>query len=62
MSPSKSRVVETRYIWAPTIQEAMDKAGTMRLGGWQVHGHPAPMKLFNEYGTGITIIRVTNDY
>lgn len=60
-SPSRCRVVETKYIWAPTIQEAMDKARSMEPDGWHVEGNPAPMTLKGEYGTGISITRATND-
>lgn len=61
-SQQRSKVVETRFIWAPTIQEAMDKAKMMESGGWRVEGNPAPMNLWGEYGTGISVVRATNDY
>ncbi len=42
-SPSSDNavVLETRYVWGPTIQEAMTKAQGMV--GWKIQGHPAPM-------------------
>lgn len=61
MSQSGSKIIESRYIWAPTIQEAMDTAHSLRLRGWRVQGNPAPMFFLNKYGTGVTIMRVVND-
>lgn len=61
-SQQRSKVIETRFIWAPTIQEAMNKAADMAFSGWTVEGNPAPMTLSGEYGTGISVVRVTNEY
>jgi len=61
-SQSRSKVVETKYIWAPTIQEAMDMAAQMKPHGWFIEGNPAPMTLQGRYGTGISITRATNDW
>jgi hypothetical protein len=57
-SSDKAFVLETRYVWAPTIQEAMTKAQGMV--GWKIQGHPAPMTWNGNYGTGVIITRIND--
>jgi len=60
ISPSSDNavVLETRYVWASTIQEAMTKAQGMV--GWKIQGHPAPMTWNGQYGTGVSITRIND--
>lgn len=53
-----SYVLETRYVWGRTIQDAMTKAYSMV--DWSVQGHPAPMTYNGQYGTGVAITRVND--
>lgn len=57
-SSDKAFVLETRYVWASTIQEAMTKAQGMV--GWKIQGHPAPMTWNGLYGTGVVITRIND--
>ncbi len=59
-SLSKAKVVETKFVWAPTIQLAMDKAASLKIQGWNVEGNPAPMVFRGQYGTGVAISRVND--
>lgn len=59
--PLRSRVLETRYAWGPTIQEAMAMALDMEAKGWIIEGHPAPMILRGDYGTGVAIVRICDE-
>lgn len=56
-SKSSAVVLETRYVWGRTIQDAMDQAMIMGYSGWKIQGNPAPMIWNNEYGTGVSITR-----
>jgi hypothetical protein len=56
-SKSSAVVLETRYVWGRTIQDAMDEARWMEARGWKIQGNPAPMIWNNEYGTGVSITR-----
>jgi hypothetical protein len=51
-------VLETRYVWGRTIQDAMTKAYSMV--DWSVQGNPAPMTYNGQYGTGVAITRVND--
>jgi hypothetical protein len=51
-------VLETRYVWGRTIQDAMTKAYSMV--DWKVQGNPAPMTYNGQYGTGVAITRVND--
>lgn len=53
-----ARVMETRYVWGPTVESCMEKAMHMQNNlGWRIEGNPAPMTLYGEYGTGVAISR-----
>lgn len=60
-SRSRAKVIEVRYVWAPTIAEAMELAQNMSFRGWKIQGNPAPMVWNDQYGTGVTIMRITAD-
>ena len=60
-SKPKSFVIETRYVWGETIADAMALAMNMETYGWKIQGHPAPMTLSGNYGTGISISRINHD-
>lgn len=51
-------VLETRYVWGRTIQDAMTMAHGMV--GWKIQGNPAPMIWNGQYGTGVSITRINN--
>lgn len=53
-------VLETRYVWGQTIEDAMAKARVMEWSGWSVQGNPAPMIWNGKYGTGVSITRVNH--
>jgi hypothetical protein len=57
-SSDNAVVLETRYVWGRTIQEAMTKAQGM--AGWKIQGHPAPMTWNGLYGTGVAITRIND--
>lgn len=59
-SPQNAKVLETRYVWAPTIAEAMTFAESLKMRGWQIEGTPAPMSFRGQYGTGVSITRVSD--
>lgn len=54
-------VLETRHVWAPTLQGAMDKAQQLEWQDWKIVSNPAPMEWRGEYGTGVTIMRTVYD-
>lgn len=58
---SSAKVLETRYIWAETIAEAMELAYKMQAIGWSIEGNPAPMVYNKKYGTGVAITREAMD-
>jgi hypothetical protein len=60
-SQSKARVLETRYVWAPTIAEAMELAQQQEFRGWRIQGGPVPMIWNGQYGTGVAITRGVTD-
>ena len=59
-SQQSAKVLETRYVWAPTIAEAMTLAQSLKMRGWEVEGNPAPMIYRGQYGTGVSITRVAD--
>lgn len=64
MSTSRlsGKLLETRFVWAETMPEAMEFAMAIsRLGRWQIQGNPSPMTYNGKYGTGVAVTRVTND-
>jgi hypothetical protein len=56
-----ARIIETKYIWAPTIAGAMERAAQLEPYGWTVEGNPSPMIFRGRYGTGISISRISSD-
>lgn len=60
ISQPRPRVIETRYVWGPTITETMALAQEMETRGWVIHGNPAPMVYMGHYGLGISITREAN--
>lgn len=60
-SPSAARVIETRYVWGPTLQSAMSRAQQMQERGWSIEGNPAPMIVNGQYGTGVAISRCNDE-
>jgi hypothetical protein len=59
-SQSRARVLETKYVWAPTISEAMELAHQLEFRGWRVQGYPSPMTWNGTYGTGVSITRIAD--
>lgn len=60
-SQPKSEVFEIRYVWGPTITEAMELAQWLEKSDWIIHGNPAPMIYKGNYGIGVTLTRKSND-
>lgn len=60
-SKAEPRVLETRFVWGPTIDAAMGLASSMEWRGWKIQGNPAPMFYNGVYGTGVSVTRVSND-
>lgn len=60
-SKPKAFVLETRYVWAETVSDAMTHAGHMAIRGWKIQGNPAPMFWNGKYGTGVSVTRIAND-
>lgn len=56
-SQSRSKVIETRYVWGENVPKAMEKAMEMQGRGWKIQGNPAPMIIDGVYGTGVSISR-----
>ena len=54
-------VLETRYVWGPTVSECMTKAQLLEWRGWKIQGNPAPMIWNGRYGTGVSITRIALD-
>lgn len=57
-----AKVIETRFVWAPTVEGCMEQARFMQeRHGWHIEGNPAPMTWAGQYGTGIAISRVNDE-
>jgi len=57
-SQSRARVIETRYVWGPTVESCMNKAQAMcQYWAWRIEGNPAPMTWAGQQGTGVAISR-----
>lgn len=56
-----ARVIETRYVWAPTVEGCMARAQSMTDSGWAIQGNPAPMTWCGQFGTGVAISRVNDE-
>lgn len=52
-----AKIVDMLVVWAPTIQDAMDKALSLDAKGWRVEGIPRPMIHRGTYGSAVTIIK-----
>jgi hypothetical protein len=52
-------VLETRFVWGRTVQDAMNLAQDMV--GWKVQGNPAPMMWDGTHGTGVAITRISHE-
>jgi hypothetical protein len=61
MSTSQSRLLETRYVWGPTVAEAMELAQQLEWRGWIIQGNPSPMIWNGRYGTGVSVTRVAKN-
>ena len=58
-SRSAAKVIETRYVWGPTVESCMAEAQSMcQYGRWMIQGNPAPMSWDGQHGTGVPISRV----
>jgi hypothetical protein len=61
-SQSAAKVIETRYVWGPTVESCMDKAQAMcKYGRWAIQGNPAPMTWNGAHGTGVAISRLNDE-
>jgi len=60
-SQSKARLLESRLVWAPTLAEAMALAQQLEWRGWRIQGNPSPLFWNGNYGTGVTVTRISND-
>lgn len=59
-SPSSAKVLETRYVWAETMPEAMALAVQLEWRGWKIQGNPAPMTYNGKHGTGVSVTRISD--
>lgn len=57
----KAYILETRYVWGEDLESAMERALAARKHGWEVQGNPAPMVYNGQYGTGVSITRMSHD-
>lgn len=61
-SLSSAKVIETRFVWGPNVEECMKEAQRMcQYGRWSIEGNPAPMTWKGQHGTGVSICRVNDD-
>lgn len=54
---SQSRLLETRFVWGPSLPAAMELAQQLEFRGWKTQGNPAPMFYNGVPGTGIAVTR-----
>lgn len=52
-------VLETRFVWGKSLQDAMTLAQGMV--GWEIQGNPAPMMWNGKHGTGVAITRISHE-
>ncbi len=57
VSENPAKIIDVLVVWAPTIQEAMDKAYSLGPKGWRIEGLPRPMIHSGTHGTSVTIIK-----
>lgn len=57
-----AKVIETRFVWGPTVESCMAHAQEMtEYGRWAIQGNPAPMIWCGQFGTGVAISRVNDE-
>lgn len=52
-----AKTITAMVVWAPTIQDAVDKAISLSADGWVVEGIPRPMMHRGVYGSAITVTK-----
>lgn len=61
ITTSQSKLLETRFVWGPTLASTMEMAQSLEFRGWRIQGNPAPMFYNGVPGTGVAVTREVVD-